>query len=181
MITPFDTTFAEEFIVHLPEYIDDTKSEDTVSFFHEHCFKKALPWDDACTENKDGEQPLELDLCHKIWIGACLLDACLNHTDYGRETLRYAEQYRESIKSLDTALNKSKKKLFKSIPVYDLAEIIQNATDALDYVLMADAEDENGDYLLSELGEEMKKAGKLEDFERSVIDLQVRLSDFTEY
>lgn len=181
MLTPFDTTFAEEFITRLPEYIDDTKSEDIVSFLHEHCFKKALPWEDAGAENEDGEKPLDIDLCYKIWIGACLLDACLNHTDYGREAIRYAEQFRESVKSLETALNKSKKKLFKSIPVYDLAEIAQNSTDALDYVLMADAEDENGDYLLSELGEEIKKAGKLEDFERSVIELQVRISDHTEY
>lgn len=84
MLTPFDAAFAEEFITNLPKYIDETKSEDIASFLHEHCFKKALPWEDVCIENEDGEQPLEINLCYKIWIGACLLDACLNHTDYGR-------------------------------------------------------------------------------------------------
>lgn len=180
MLTPFETSFVEEFITNLPQYIDETNSEDIVSFLHEQCFKKGLPWEDDSIENAEDFPPLELSLCYKIWVGACFLDAYLNHTDYNRETLRYTEQYQESIKSLGTALNKSKKKLFKSIPIYNTPEIVQDAIHALDYLLIADSEDETGNLQLSELGEEMQKTNQLEDFESSVIELQRRLLDHTE-
>ena len=180
MMTPFRSEFAETYIAEMLVSIDP-KLWDLASYTHEMSFKIALPWeDDEILEAGEQQPPLELDICYEIWTAACLYDAVLNHTDYGDDCLRYRENYIKAVVNLEESLQKTKRKWFKKVPVYNLSQILQDAVDALDYILMSDIEldepDGDFDYELSELSEEMRKAGKFREFEETIIDLQNRLS-----
>ena len=82
--------------------------------------------------------------------------------------------YKDSLTAAVKRLEKdiSKKKFLSKKPVYDLSKILQNAVDALDVVMGINAD--------SELAERMKRWGVTDKFERTVIDLQNRLSTHIE-
>jgi len=177
MLTPFRSEYAEKFISEMLALIPGTY--DAVSYTHEQSFKIALPWEDDFLQPGENQPPLELDICYEIWAAACLYDAVLNHTDYANDCFHYRDNYLKVLINIEESLKKTKNKWFKKIPVYNLSRILQDAIDALDYVLSTDIEldepDGDFDYELSELGEVMRKEGKYQEFENSIIDLQNRL------
>ena len=179
MLTPFDSTYAQKCV---NDMLDTSRLKtDTAEYLNDIIFKSALPWEDDDLPDGGSAEPLELEICYEVWTGACMLDIILNSTDYSRDCTGYAESVSQAAELLKESLYRTKRRLFKSVPVHDVREIIQNAIDSLDYLLMADAEDSNGDIQTSELGEEMKRAGKSEELERSVIELQNRLGEHIEY
>lgn len=154
---PFETEYARELI---SELVSD-KSSDAVFWTNEVAFDCLLPNDED-----DEEGGYDEEVCYEAWAAACLYDAMLNGTAYSHLCRGYEEVFENAVKRLEKDI--SKKKFLSKKPVYDLSKILQNAVDALDVVMGIAAD--------SELAERMKRWGVAERFERTVIDLQNRLS-----
>lgn len=158
---PFETEYAREFISE----IASDKSSDTVFWTNEIAFECLLPG--AEDEEYGG---YDEEVCYEAWAAACLYDSMLNGTDYSRFCMDYKDSLTAAVKRLEKDI--SKKKFLSKKPVYDLSKILQNAVDALDVVMGINAD--------SELAERMKRWGVTGKFERTVIDLQNRLSTHIE-
>lgn len=158
---PFETEYAREFISE----IASDKSSDTVFWTNEIAFECLLPG--AEDEEYGG---CDEEVCYEAWASACLYDSMLNGTDYSRFCMDYKDSLTAAVKRLEKDI--SKKKFLSKKPVYDLSKILQNAVDALDVVMGINAD--------SELAERMKRWGVTDKFERTVIDLQNRLSTHIE-
>lgn len=158
---PFETEYAREFISE----IASDKSSDTVFWTNEIAFECLLP--SAEDEEYGG---YDEEVCYEAWAAACLYDSMLNGTDYSRFCMDYKDSLTAAVKRLEKDI--SKKKFLSKKPVYDLSKILQNAVDTLDVVMGINAD--------SELAERMKRWGVTDKFERTVIDLQNRLSTHIE-
>lgn len=179
MLTPFASEFAKKHILELLELSKDLDL-DIAKCTNKSDFQSILPW--CSDEKKDREdfpdlsdeqiqelmddESVDAECGYEVWVSACLYDAILNGTDYAPYCSGYAEEYQKAVEALRKSL--AKKKFLSKKPVHDLPEILQNAIDALDYVLGVGND--------SELAEEMSKSGTLAVWEEEIIDLQNRLS-----
>lgn len=157
---PFETEYAKKLIEDTANADDMTNS---VWYTNEICFETAIADASDEDENDDG---IDDEFCYEIWAAACLYDSMLNGTDYSRFCMGYEDSLTAAVKRLEKDI--SKKKFLSKKPVYDLSRILQNAVDALDAVIGISAD--------SELAERMKRQGVADKFERTVFDLQNRLS-----
>ncbi|MBE6876938.1 MAG: hypothetical protein E7496_09540 [Ruminococcus sp.] len=183
MLTPFNSEYAEKYISEILQTLDEKQYPDAVAFLIQMTIQN---YDDCqCTDL------LGLQKCYELWTACCLLDAVLNHTDYMNDCRNYSDKYIRLISSLEEGFQKTKRKLFKKIPVYHKSRIAQTAFDALTYLTVPDYDDlspkdiadiprdEKGDFL-TQLGGIMQKEGKLEQWENDIVELEFRLLDHVE-
>ncbi len=183
MLTPFNSEYAEKYISEILQCLEEKQYPDAVACLMQMTIQN---YDDCqCTDL------LGLQKCYELWTACCLLDAVLNHTDYISECRNYSDNYIQVIRSLEEGFQKTKRKLFKKIPVYHKSRIAQSAFDALTYLTVPDYDDlspedaadiprdEDG-YLLTSLGGIMQKEGKLEQWDTDVTELSFRLLDHVE-
>lgn len=159
MISP-DNPFETEYARDLISEIASDKSSDSVFWTNEIAFECML------NDDEDEYGGYDEEVCCEAWAAACLYDAMLNGTDYSAYCKGYEDSLAAAVKRLEK--DTSKKKFLSKKPVYDLSRLLQNAVDALDVVMGMSAD--------SELAEKMKRQGAADRFERTVIDLQNRLS-----
>ncbi len=162
MIDPFDNVYAAEFIgsvTALPGGSEKEIAKSAVELTNKIVFRSAIEAEETET--------LEEEVCAEVWVSACLYDAALNGTDYRPFCRDYEEGYTAAVRAVKGGI--TLKKLFGKKPLFDAAEILQNAVDALDCII--------GVTCRSELLENMKRNGKAKEFETSVIELQCRLGD----
>lgn len=157
---PFETEYARNFIAEL---VSD-KFSDSVFYTNEVAFD-CLLFDVGDIEDSE-EDGYDEEVCCEAWAAACLYDSVLNGTAYSHLCRGYEETFENAVKRLEK--DTAKKKFLSKKPVYDISKILQNAVDALDVVIGMSAD--------SELAERMKRQDVSEKFERTVIDLQNRLS-----
>ncbi|MBR0484108.1 MAG: hypothetical protein IJJ69_04910 [Oscillospiraceae bacterium] len=183
MLTPFNSEYAEKYISEILQTLDEKQYPDAVAFLIQMTIQN---YDDCqCTDL------LGLQKCYELWTACCLLDAVLNHTDYMNDCRNYSDKYLQVISSLEEGFQKTKRKLFKKLPVYHQSRIAQTAFDALTYLTVPDYDDlspedvadiprdEKGDFL-TQLGGIMQKEGKLEQWDADVMELSFRLLDNVE-
>ena len=183
MMTPFNSEYAEKYIADILQTLDEKQYPDALAYLIQMTIQN---YDDCqCTDL------LGLQKCYELWTACCLLDAVLNHTDYISECRNYSDKYIQVIRSLEEGFQKTKRKLFKKLPVYHKSRIAQAAFDALTYLTVPDYDDlspedaadiprdEDG-YLLTSLGSIMQKEGKLEQWDTDVTELSFRLLDHVE-
>ncbi len=182
-MTPFNSEYAEKYISEILQCLEEKQYPDALAYLIQMTIQN---YDDCqCTDL------LGLQKCYELWTACCLLDAVLNHTDYISECRNYSDKYIQVIRSLEEGFQKTKRKLFKKLPVYHKSRIAQAAFDALTYLTVPDYDDlspedvadiprdEEG-YLLSSLGGIMQKEGKLEQWDTDVTELSFRLLDHVE-
>lgn len=184
MMTPFASEAAKEHISELVEcfmcpleYINKFEFEIVVKEATEKdianmrkTMKKFSALSDEEIEEAIHDNGVDSDIGYEIWAGACLLDDVLNGTDYSADCIGYSDEYRKVTEMLMQDI--SKKKFLSKKPFYNLPEILQNAIDALDYVLGINCD--------SKLAEEMCEKGIFKEWENEIIDLQNRLSSHIE-
>lgn len=184
-MTPFGTEAAKVHISDLTEcfvrpieYINKFQFEVVIKEFTEKdllemrkTMKKYSALSDEEIEEALHDNDIDSEIGCEIWASAYLLDDVLNSNDYSADCIGYSDEYRKVTEMLRQDI--SKKKFLSKKPFYNLPEILQNAIDALDYVLGINCD--------SELAEEMKKNGAYEKWEKEIIDLQNRLSSHIEY
>ena len=182
-MTPFNSEYAEKYIADILQTLDEKQYPDAVAYLIQMTIQN---YDDCqCTDL------LGLQKCYELWTACCLLDAVLNHTDYMNECRNYSDKYIQLIRSLEEGFQKTKRKLFKKLPVYHKSRIAHVAFEALTYLTVPDYDDlspediadiprdEEG-YLLTSLGGIMQKEGKLEQWDTDVTELSFRLLDHVE-
>lgn len=154
---PFETEYARELISE----IASDRSSDSVFWTNEVAFDCLIS-----DYGYDEDGGYEEEVCYEAWAAACLYDAMLNGTDYSAFCRGYEDSLSAAVKRLEK--DTAKKKFLSKKPVYDISKLLQNAVDALDVVMGMSAD--------SELAEIMKRCGVADKFERTIIDLQNRLS-----
>ena len=128
MKTPFQSGHAAD-ILHEILTLPDGAS-DTADLLYQY----AQEFDEAYGEIDEGEETEKISeaVCIRLWIAGCLLDAVLNGMDYAAGCKGFADEYRLAVRSLENALFRTKKRLFrKAVPVHNAGKIVECIYDGL--------------------------------------------------
>ena len=170
MLTPFQSDYAQNYIIHL------LKADDAVSYI-EHTLQEA----DNCNDNVPER------LCYEIWTAGCLLDIVFNHTEYPNQdsnTLKAVQQ-------IEKDFSKTKGHFLWKEPIHQKSMIL-DMSDALLKLAVTSEEnlspedlasifkfEEDGETIfLNALAEQMYHAGILEEWTYQLFDTEMHLSDY---
>lgn len=173
-MTPFDSPFAENYLVDILNSIGENQYPDAVAYIV-HMTLENLD-DLTCTDE------LAEKHCFEIWTAGCLMDAVLNHTDYSNDCRYYLDDYIKVVKNIEEAFQKTKRKFFRKKLLYNQSVILYHLAVGLLEILTPDIDspasdlprDEEGDPL-SALGAKMQMQEKFGEWEFAVMDLHFRL------
>ncbi len=127
MLTPFETEFTKQVI---ERFVEEARSAglDAVAYLNERLLYCAKMYAEDRT-------PVEaVKAAYRAWTGACIIDDIVNDTGYDRYCTGYENKYREVVDAVSDDLKKTRRKLFKSVPVYDLNQLVFDAHSDLVYV-----------------------------------------------
>ena len=126
MFTPFETGYARDVVCGLLKSAQGS-GLDAAAYLNEHmlCGGKMFA--------QDREPLAAVEAGFTAWVAACIMDDIANGTGYESACKGYGDIYREVLAAVKLDLEKTQRRLFRKVPLYDKGELLTNAYTAMTY------------------------------------------------